>query len=230
MEMQVRYNSAPRLQQASVLASNSNLASPGSRCPAVRAGSPAYLECIMYFVVGPIIIRAGRSDVQECIRERDRSDRRPLIQHRTTNIPDPTDGPAPVHGAELRRRRTIRARVAHESHVVWEEPRVVYSTRKPVLDNAGREWSAEGAWLLYQWEEMQCDILDSRFAMGKAVKGVTGSMWTQVRLLELHGLGLGALVDGEDGEGEDIRVTCGRGGGGAMLLLAMACHILALLV
>ena len=200
MQMEERYNSAPRLQQGPVLASNSNLASPGPRSLQLGQGAPPTWNVDHTSEWDRLSSEQdGRMHRNVFVpMERDRSDRRPLIQHRTANIPDPTEGPVPAHGAELRRRRTIR--VAHESHVVWEEPRVVHSRRKPVLDNAGREWSAEDVWLLDQWEEMQCDITGISFCDGE---GGEGSDWlyvgTQGRLLEFRGLGLGALVDDEDG-------------------------------
>ena len=204
LEMQVRYNSAPRLQPPPVLVSNVASPGPSSLQSGPGALNPWYSE------------RASEwerllSEQDELVRrnahapiERDRYDRRPLIQHRIPNLPDPvsniTDGPP--HGAELRRRRTIR--VVHDPHVLWEEPRVVNSTGKPVLDNAAHEWSPEEAALLDQWEEMQCDITGFSFCDGE---GGEGSDWlyvgTQGRILEFRGLGLGPLLDGEEGEADN---------------------------
>lgn len=196
MEMQARYNSAPRLQQPS------NLASPGPGSLQLGQGAPPTWNPERTSEWDRLLSEQdGRTHRTTYVpTERDRYDRRPLIQQRTPNIPDPTEGPA--HGAELRRRRTIR--VAHEPHVVWEEPRVVNSTRKPVLDNAAREWSPEDVALLDQWEEMQCDITGFSFCDGE---GGEGSDWlyvgTQGRLLEFRGLGFGALLDEEEGEAEN---------------------------
>jgi len=202
MEMQARYHSAPRLQPP--LVSASNLASPGPS--SVQAGpgapNPWNQERTSEWdrLLSEYDDRTHRS--AHAPTERDRHDRRPLIQHRTPNLPDPVNNAeGPVHGAELRRRRTIR--VAHEPHIVWEEPRVVNSTRKPVLDNAAREWSPEDVALLDQWEEMQCDITGFSFCDGE---GGEGSDWlyvgTQGRILEFRGLGLGALLDDEEDEAD----------------------------
>jgi hypothetical protein len=204
MEMQARYNSAPRLQPPPVSASN--LAGPG----------PSSLQA------GPGAATPNPERTSEWDRllseqddrthrtayvptERDRHDRRTLIQQRTPNLSDPVNNvEGPAHGAELRRRRTIR--VAHEPHVVWEDPRVVNSTRKPVLDNAARDWSPEDVALLDQWEEMQCDITGFSFCDDE---GGEGSDWlyvgTQGRILEFRGLGLGALLDDEDGADNSTR-------------------------
>ena len=199
MEMQARYNSAPRLQSPSVLASNP---SPGPSSLRAGPGAPTLWTPERTSEWDRLLSeqddRMHRSSYAPT--ERDRPDRRPLIQHRTPNLPDPVNNAeAPVHGAELRRRRTIR--VAHDPHIVWEEPRVVNSTRKPVLDNAAREWSPEDVALLDQWEEMQCDITGLSFCDGE---GGEGSDWlyvgTQGRILEFRGLGLGPLLDDEEGE------------------------------
>ena len=200
MEMQARYNSAPRLQSPSVLASN--LASPGPSSLQAGPGAPTLWSPERTSEWDRLLSeqddRMHRSSYAPT--ERDRPDRRLLIQHRNPNLPDPVNNAeAPVHGAELRRRRTIR--VAHDPHIVWEEPRVVNSTRKPVLDNAAREWSPEDVALLDQWEEMQCDITGFSFCDGE---GGEGSDWlyvgTQGRILEFRGLGLGALLDDEQDE------------------------------
>ena len=207
MEMQARYNSAPRLLPPLVMASN--LASSGPSSLQAGPGAPtlwtpertAEWERLLSEQDG----RAHRSSYAPT--ERDRHDRRPLIQHRTPNLLDPVHNAAegPGHGAELRRRRTIR--VAHDPHIVWEEPRAMNSTRKqPVLDNPAREWSPEDVALLDQWEEMQCDITGFSFCDGE---GGEGSDWlyvgTQGRILEFRGLGLGALL-GNEGDEMDIGV------------------------
>lgn len=202
MEMQARYNSAPRLQPLPVLGSNVASPGPGSLQPGPGATTPWNPEHTSEWdrLLSEQDNRTHRSAFMPT--EGERYDRRPLVQHRTSHLPDPvsnTEGPP--HGAELRRRRTIR--VSHEPHVVWEEPRVIHSTRKPVLDNAAREWSPEDVALLDQWEEMQCDITGFSFCDGE---GGEGSDWlyvgTQARLLEFRGLGLGALLDDEEGEAE----------------------------
>ena len=196
MEMQARYNSAPRLQQPPVLASN--LASPGPSSLQVGQGAPPTWNPEQTSEWDRLLSEQDSRTHRTAYvpTERDRYDSRPLNQHRAPNIPDATEGPA--HGAELRRRRTIR--VAHEPHVVWE---VVNSTRKPVLDTAAHEWSPEDVALLDQWEEMQCDITGFSFCDGE---GGEGSDWlyvgTQGRLLEFRGLGLDALLEDEEGEGE----------------------------
>jgi len=203
MEMQARYNSAPRLQPPPVSASN--LASPGpsSLLPG-QGAQPAWNPERTSEWDRLLSEQDDQTHRNVSVpMERDRYDRRPLIQHRAPNLPDPiNNAEGPAHGAELRRRRTIR--VAHEPHIVWEEPRVVNSTRKPVLDNAAREWSPEDVALLDEWEEMQCDITGFSFCDGA---GGEGSDWlyvgTQGRILEFRGLGLGALLDGEEGEAED---------------------------
>jgi len=196
MEMQARYNSAPRLQPPPVLASN--LASPGPSSLQAGPGAPnLWPESTWELdrLLSEQDDRAYRNSYAPT--ERDRHDRRPLIQHRTPNLPDPVNNAeGPTHGAELRRRRTIR--VAHDPHIVWEE---VNSTRKPVLDNGAREWSPEDVALLDQWEEMQCDITGFSFCDGE---GGEGSDWlyvgTQGRILEFRGLGLGALLGDEEDE------------------------------
>jgi hypothetical protein len=206
LEMQARYNSAPRLQPPPVLASNFASSGPSSLQPGPGAPTPWHPERTSDWE-RLLLEQDDRTHRNAHVpTERDRHDRRPLIQQRTPTLPDPaTNAEGPPHGAELRRRRTIR--VAHEPHVVWEEPRVVSSTRKPVLDNAAHEWSPEEIALLDQWEEMQCDITGFSFCDGE---GGEGSDWlyvgTQGRILEFHGLGLGALLHDEASEpGNDAR-------------------------
>jgi len=198
IEMQARYNSAPRLQSPSVLASS--LASPGPSSLQAGPGAPTLWSPERTSEWDRLLSeqddRMHRSSYAPT--ERDRPDRRSLIQHRTPNPSDPVNNAeGPIHGAELRRRRTIR--VAHDPHIVWEEPRVVHSTRKPVLDNAAREWSPEDVALLDQWEDMQCDITGFSFCDDEDGEG---SDWlyvgTQGRILEFRGLGLDPLLDEED--------------------------------
>ena len=212
MEMQGRYNSSPRLRQPPVLAPN--LAVPGPSSLQVGQGAPPTWNPEQASGWDRLLSEqdGGTHRTAYVPTERDRYHCRPPIQHRAPNIPDPTEGP--VRGAELRRRRMIRA--AHEPHAVWEEPRVVNSTKKQVLDTAAHEWSPEDVALCWT-SGRRCSVilLDFPFAMGKAGKAGIGSMlgrrggyWSSVGLVWVP-----CLTMRRARQKIVLGVTCGRGGG-----------------